>query len=211
MAQTDETDHPDQPAPGSHDRTTPTGSLEESAANLFETMLAARDAEAIGGADDRALRTFYRTLMTSTLLLPVPPEHGEEAKAALAAAVNDDEQVEISVMLARESDGTTVSVVFGSIGASRPGRRHAPATCRSRPGSRSPTSRPRGCRRSWIRPGRFPIASMPTSWTRWQPGAFRQPTSRCLSRRRERRSVSVSRDRYARSRNGWPATCAGRA
>ena len=113
MAQTDETDHPDQPAPGSHDRTTPTGTLEQSAANLFETMLAARDAEAIGGADDRALRTFYRTLMTSTLLLPVPPEHGEEAKAALAAAVNDDEQVEISVMLAREGDGTPVSVVFG--------------------------------------------------------------------------------------------------
>jgi hypothetical protein len=107
----------DQPAPGSHDRGTPTGALEQSAANLFEAMLAARDAEASGGTDDRALRTFYKTLMTSTLLLPVPPEHGEEAKAALAAAVDDDEQVEISVMLAREGDGTPVSVVFGSIGA----------------------------------------------------------------------------------------------
>ena len=116
MAQIDGTDQPDQPAPGSHDRSTPTGTLEQSAANLFEAMLAARDAEA-SRADDRALRTFYRTLMTSTLLLPVPPDHGEEAKAALAAAVNDDEQVEISVMLAREGDGTPVSVVFGSIGA----------------------------------------------------------------------------------------------
>jgi SseB protein N-terminal domain len=116
MAQSDETDRFDQPAPGSHDRTTPTGMIEQSAASLFEVMLTARDAEA-SGADDRALRTFYRTLMTSTLLLPVPPEHGEEAKAALEAAVNDDEQVEISVMLAREGDGTPVSVVFGSIGA----------------------------------------------------------------------------------------------
>ena len=111
MAQIDGTDQPDQPAPGSHDRSTPTGTLEQSAANLFEAMLAARDAEA-SRADDRALRTFYRTLMTSTLLLPVPPDHGEEAKAALAAAVNDDEQVEISVMLAREGDGTPVSVVY---------------------------------------------------------------------------------------------------
>lgn len=105
----------DQPAPGSHDRTTPSGSLEESAANLFDAMLAARDAEERG--DAAPLRAFYRTLMSGTLLLPVPPEHGEEAKAALASAVNDDEQVEISVMLAQESGGQPVSVVFGSVGA----------------------------------------------------------------------------------------------
>ncbi len=55
--------------------------------------------------------------MSGTLLLPVPPEHGEEAKAALASAVNDDEQVEISVMLAREPGGGTVSVVFASFAA----------------------------------------------------------------------------------------------
>ena len=106
----------DRPAPGSHDRTTPTGSLEESAAHLFDAMLAARDAEARGG-DPRALHAFYRTLMSGTLLLPVPPEHGDEAKAALASAVNDDEQVEISVMLAREGDGTPVGVVFASFAA----------------------------------------------------------------------------------------------
>ena len=104
------------PAPGSHDRRVPTGSLEESAANLFDAMLAARDAEAAGGRPG-ALHAFYRTLMSGTLLLPVPPEHGEEAKAALASAVNDDEQVEISVMLAREGDGTPVGVVFGSVAA----------------------------------------------------------------------------------------------
>src|SRR5688572_8003206 len=106
----------ERPAPGSHDRSTPSGSLEESAANLFEAMLAAREAEERG---QRApLDSFYRTLMSGTLLLPVPPEHGEEAKAALASAVNDDEQVEISVMLAREGEnGAPVSVVFGSIGA----------------------------------------------------------------------------------------------
>jgi hypothetical protein len=106
----------DPPAPGSHDRSVPSGSLEESAANLFEAMLAAREAEERGDAP-RALRAFYRTLMSGTLLLPVPPEHGQEAKDALASAVNDDEQVEISVMLARESGGETVGVVFGSFGA----------------------------------------------------------------------------------------------
>ena len=110
------TSAPDRPAPGSHDRTTPTGSLEESAANLFDAMLAARDAEARGD-DVRALHAFYRTLMSGTLLLPVPPEHGVEAKAALDAAVNDDQQVEISVMLAREGGGQTVSVAFGSFAA----------------------------------------------------------------------------------------------
>ena len=106
----------DRPAPGSHDRSVPSGSLEESAANLFEAMLAAREAEEQGG-DRRALREFYRVLMSGTLLLPVPPEHGEEAKAALASAVNDDEQVEISVMLAQEAEGRPVSVMFGSVGA----------------------------------------------------------------------------------------------
>jgi len=106
----------DRPEPGSHDRSTPSGTLETSAANLFDVMLAARDAEERGG-DANVLAEFYRTLMSGTLLLPVPPEHGEEAKAALASAVNDDEQVEISVMLAREGEGSPVSVVFGSIGA----------------------------------------------------------------------------------------------
>ena len=105
----------DRPAPGSHDRSVPSGSLEESAANLFDAMLAARAAEERG--ERGPLDAFYRTLMSGTLLLPVPPEHGEEARAALETAVNDDEQVEISVMLARESGGETVSVVFGSFGA----------------------------------------------------------------------------------------------
>ncbi|MEO7295903.1 MAG: SseB family protein [Candidatus Limnocylindria bacterium] len=110
------TPDPDRPAPGSHDRSTPSGALETSAANLFEAMLAAREAEERGG-DRHVLDAFYRTLMSGTLLLPVPPEHGEEAKSALASAVNDDEQVEISVMLAREGEGTPVGVVFGSVGA----------------------------------------------------------------------------------------------
>ncbi|MGH2418711.1 MAG: SseB family protein [Candidatus Limnocylindria bacterium] len=106
----------ERPSPGSHDRSVPSGSLEESAANLFEAMLAAREAEE-RGRDRRALDAFYRTLMAGTLLLPVPPEHGDEAREVLAAAVNDDQQVEISVMLAREGDGAPVSVVFGSVGA----------------------------------------------------------------------------------------------
>jgi SseB protein N-terminal domain len=106
---------PDRPAPGSHDRSVPSGSLEESAANLFDAMLAARAAEERG--ERGPLHAFYRTLMSGTLLLPVPPEHGEEARAALESAVTDDEQVEISVMLARETGGETVSVVFGSLAA----------------------------------------------------------------------------------------------
>lgn len=106
----------DRPAPGSHDRSAPSGSLETSAANLFEAMLAAREAEERGG-DRHPLDAFYRTLMSGMLLLPVPPEHGDEAREALASAVNDDEQVEISVMLAREGDGTPVSVLFASFGA----------------------------------------------------------------------------------------------
>ena len=105
----------DRPMPGSHDRSVPSGSMEESSANLFDAMLAARAAEERG--ERGPLDAFYRTLMSGTLLLPVPPEHGEEARAALESAINDDEQVEISVMLARESGGETVSVVFGSFAA----------------------------------------------------------------------------------------------
>ena len=107
----------DRPAPGSHDRSTPSGTLETSAANLFEAMLAAREAEERGAPDRRTLDAFYRTLMSGTLLLPVPPEHGDEARQALASAVHDDEQVEISVMLARDGDGAPVSVLFGSVAA----------------------------------------------------------------------------------------------
>jgi len=106
----------DPPEPGSHDRSLPTGVLEESAANLFEAMIAAREAEERGG-DRAVLAEFYRILMSGTLLLPVPPDHGDEAKAALAAAVNDDEEVEISIMLATDAEGQPVSVCFGSIAA----------------------------------------------------------------------------------------------
>ncbi len=122
----------DRPAPGSHDRSTPTGSLETSAANLFAAMVAARDAQQGGetagaetaGADAAgaetargALAEFYRTLMSGTVLLPVPPTHGDEARAALESAVNDDEEVEISVMLARDGAGNPVNVLFGSVAA----------------------------------------------------------------------------------------------
>jgi hypothetical protein len=107
----------DAPRPGSHDRSTPTGTLEESAAALFEAMLAARDAEAQGGADGRPLGDFYRALLDATLLLPVPPEHGDEAKTALESAVNDDAEVEISVMLAADADGQPISVCFASFAA----------------------------------------------------------------------------------------------
>ena len=55
--------HPpvERPEPGSHDRSTPTGTLEESAANLFEAMLAAREAEERGEHNSAALRDFYAT------------------------------------------------------------------------------------------------------------------------------------------------------
>jgi hypothetical protein len=107
----------ERPAPGSHDRGTPSGTLEESAANLFEAMLAARDAQERGEAEGAAQRGFYRALMSGILLLPVPPEHGEEAKEALATAVNDDAEVEISVLLAADTDGQPISVCFASYAA----------------------------------------------------------------------------------------------
>ena len=108
---------PERPAPGSHDRRTPSGSLEESAAAMYEAALAARDAEGRGDPDGGALHAFYRALMSGTLLLPVPPEHGDQAREALEHAVNDDEEVEIAVMLARDADGQAVSVAFGSFAA----------------------------------------------------------------------------------------------
>jgi hypothetical protein len=38
----------DRPTPGSHDPSVPSGSMEESSANLFDAMLAARAAEERG-------------------------------------------------------------------------------------------------------------------------------------------------------------------
>jgi SseB protein N-terminal domain len=107
----------ERPEPGSHDRSTPSGVLEESAANLFEVMLAARDAEGSGDHDRTAQEAFYRTLLDGSLLLPVPPEHGDEAKSALDSAVNDDQEVEISVLLAADADGRHISVCFASVAA----------------------------------------------------------------------------------------------
>jgi hypothetical protein len=107
----------DAPEPGSHDRSMPSGVLEESSMAIFEAMLAARDAEANGESGRAALDAFYRALMTGTLLLPVPPEHGDEAKEALASAVNDDEEVEVSVLLAADADGRPTSVCFASVAA----------------------------------------------------------------------------------------------
>jgi hypothetical protein len=101
------------PPPGSHARETPTGALEESAATLFAAAAAAREAE----GDATTLRAFYRAFGQATLLLPVPPEAGEEARSALERAVGDGEQVEVGVMAARAADGSAVSVVFGSYGA----------------------------------------------------------------------------------------------
>jgi len=104
-------------APGSHDRSTPSGTLEESSMAIFEAMLAARDAE-VGGEPGRAtLDNFYRVLMDGTLLLPVPPDHGDEAKSALESAVNDAEEVEVSVLLAADADGRPTSVCFASVAA----------------------------------------------------------------------------------------------
>jgi hypothetical protein len=102
----------DAPSPGSHDRHVPTGSLEVSAATLFEAMAAARESD-----DPAVLHAFYRALMASTLLLPVPPGAGAETRALLERAVSEDDEVEVGVMLARDGDGNPVSVVFGSPGA----------------------------------------------------------------------------------------------
>jgi hypothetical protein len=107
----------ERPAPGWHDRSMPSGALEESSLAIFEAMLTARDAEASGAAGRAALDAFYRILMSGTLLLPVPPDHGDEAKTALDGAVNDDEEVEVSVLLAADADGRPTSVCFASVAA----------------------------------------------------------------------------------------------
>jgi hypothetical protein len=107
----------ERPAPGSHDRSVPSGTLEESSAAIFEAMLAARDAEQRGDPGRGPLDAFYRTLMDGTLLLPVPPDHGQEAKAALETAVNEGDEVEVSVMLAVDGDGHPTSVCFASVAA----------------------------------------------------------------------------------------------
>jgi hypothetical protein len=96
----------------------PTGGLEESAAALFEAMRAARDAEsAVGAGSSSSLHGFYRALATATLLLPVPPGTQDQTRDALKRAVSDQDEVEIGVMLAQDSEGAPVSVVFGSVGA----------------------------------------------------------------------------------------------
>lgn len=102
------------PAPASHDPRVPTGILEESAYALFDAMQAAREAEERGDDPAQALPDFYRALLSATLLLPVPPGTQEQARSSLAAAVSDEEEVEIGVMLARDANGSPVSVVFGS-------------------------------------------------------------------------------------------------
>ncbi len=107
----------ERPAPGSHDRSTPSGTLEESSATLFEAMLAARDADDGTDANQAALLGFYRALADGVLLLPVPPDHGEEARSELERAVSEDAEVQITVMLAADPQGNPVSVCFGSVAA----------------------------------------------------------------------------------------------
>ena len=180
---------PDAPAPGSHDRTTPTGTLEESSAALFEAMLAARDAEESGQSDAAALHGFYRALMSGTLLLPVPPDHGDEAKSALAAAINDDEEVEISVMLAADGDGKAISVCFASIAAlsawAPRGTASLPIPARIAIANMAAA----GCRRSWTPPGR----SLPLRARRAVGAGRRQAAGhrRAAVHRRRARSIRL--------------------
>jgi len=108
----------ERPAPGSHDRAVPSGSLEESSARLFEAALAAQQAEREGDhGTSPALDAFYRVLADATLLFPVPPEHGVEAREALETALGDETEVQISVMLASDGEGRPTSVCFGSLAA----------------------------------------------------------------------------------------------
>ncbi|HEX2221044.1 MAG TPA: SseB family protein, partial [Candidatus Limnocylindria bacterium] len=104
----------DRPAPGSHDRSVPTGSLETSAAAIYEAAEAARAAQDRADGDAGAILHFYRTLASATLLLPLGPGTGEGARRALEQAVSDAEEVEIAVMLARDSNGGSVNVLFSS-------------------------------------------------------------------------------------------------
>ena len=102
----------DRPLPGSHARGVPSGTLEESAAALYEAAIAARDAE--GGDDPAPLHAFYRAIGAATLLLPVPQGAEKEAREAVEQVVDDEQEVEVGVLLARAPDGSSVSVAFGS-------------------------------------------------------------------------------------------------
>jgi len=107
-----ERDSEDRPLPGSHARGIPSGALEESAAALYEAAISARDAE--GGEDPGPLQAFYRAIGAATLLLPVPPGAEQEAREAVEHVVDDQEEIEVGVLLARAPDGSSVSVAFGS-------------------------------------------------------------------------------------------------
>lgn len=102
----------ERPLPGSHDRNLPSGTLEESAATLYEAAIAARDAE--GGDDLAPLHAFYRAIGAATLLLPVPPGAEQEAREAVEQAVDDQAEVNVGVLLGRGTDGQQVSIAFGS-------------------------------------------------------------------------------------------------
>ena len=168
----------DRPAPGSHDRSVPSGSMEESSANLFDAMLAARAAEERG--ERGPLHAFYRTLMNGTLLLPVPARArrggarsarigdqrrraGRDQRDARARERRRDRQRRLRIVRARWPHG----------------RRPAAAISRFPRGSRSRTWPPPACRRSWIRPDRCRTASGPTSWRRSPRAASPAATSRC--------------------------------
>ena len=148
-------------------------------------MLAARDAEERGESNSAALRDFYRALMTATLLLPVPPDHGDEADAALEGAVNDDAEVEISVMLAADADGQPISVCFASFAAlsawAPRGTASLPIPSRIAVANMAAAKVPP----SWIRPVPSPTASSPMSWQPWLPAG--SPTAAIPSSRPRRR------------------------
>lgn len=81
---------------------------------MYEAAEAARAAQQRGGTDGAALAHFYRTAVASTLLLPLAPGTGDEARRALEQAVSDAAEVEIAVMMARDADGAAINVLFSS-------------------------------------------------------------------------------------------------
>lgn len=102
----------ERPLPGSHATDVPSGTLEESAAALYEAAIVARDAE--GGDDPAPLHAFYRAIASATLLLPVPPGAEQEARDAVEQVVDEEAEVDVGVLLGRGSDGQPVSIIFGS-------------------------------------------------------------------------------------------------
>ncbi len=224
----------DRPAPGSHDRSSPSGSLETSAANLFDAMLAAREAEERG--DDRR---------HARCVLPDPDERHAAPSGAAGARRAGEGRARLCRQRRRAGrdqrdagqggGGATRSAwASGQSARWRPGRRQTPAICRCRHALRS---------RTWPRPslpaimdpagpvpyrfdpdelaaladGRIPGSNQPlfeptrrsSIRVRVPPGRYARPRDEARPRARRLRTSNTPTSSRPRPMTGARASCSG--